>query len=147
MSQQISSKIEPSDFASSDPPADHRERGVDRLRSLASLLDDRFEVPGLGVRFGLDGLIGLVPGIGDTITSALGLLIVGEAWRLGCRKRTLMKMLGNLGLDWGVGLVPLLGDLLDFGFKSNRRNVALVLEELERELGRADTKTVDVSRV
>ena len=121
-----------------DDPAgessDHRAKGVERLKYLATLLDDRFRLPGTDLRFGLDGLIGLVPGIGDTITSGLGLLIVSEAWRLGCRKRTLARMMGNLGVDWLTGLVPLVGDLFDFGFKSNRRNVALVIEEIEREI-------------
>ncbi|MCB9945697.1 MAG: DUF4112 domain-containing protein [Geminicoccaceae bacterium] len=103
---------------------------VQRLVGLAGLLDDRFRVPGTNFRFGLDGLIGLVPGIGDTMTAAIGAYIVGEALRLGVRKRTLARMVGNIGLDWAVGIVPLVGDLLDFGFRSHRRNIHLLLAEL-----------------
>ena len=111
-------------------PGDRRVH--ERLQYLAELLDDRFSLPGTNFRFGLDGLIGLVPGIGDTVMSGVGCYVVAEAWRLGCRKRTIARMLGNLGVDWLVGLVPVVGDLLDFGFKANRRNLQLALDELRQ---------------
>lgn len=104
----------------------HKRR--QRLEAIAEMLDDRFRVPGTNLRFGLDGVIGLVPGIGDTVTTAIGSYIVAEAWRAGVPRRHLARMGANLAIDWAVGLVPLVGDLLDFGFKANRRNVRLLLD-------------------
>ncbi|MCB2053043.1 MAG: DUF4112 domain-containing protein [Geminicoccaceae bacterium] len=106
--------------------------GVERrLAWLAHLLDDRFRLPGTNMRFGLDGVLGLVPGVGDTATTLVALYIVGEAWRHGISKRVLVQMLANTGVDWLVGAIPLVGDIFDFAFKGNRRNIAL----LHRELG------------
>ena len=109
------------------------ERVLRRLEALGSLLDSRFRLPG-GFRFGLDPLIGLVPGIGDGISAIVALYIVLEAWRLGASRGTLARMLLNIGLDFAIGVIPVLGDAADFVFRSNRRN----LELLRRHLGRAD---------
>ena len=109
---------------SSDPvPAD--------VRRLAVLLDDYFQLPGTDYRFGLDGLIGFIPGIGDTLSAGLGAYIIARAHKLGAPKRLLARMSLNLGLDWLVGLVPLVGDLLDFGFKAHRRNARLLLRQVD----------------
>lgn len=108
------------------------ERVLRRLEALGSLLDSRFRLPG-GFRFGLDPLIGLVPGIGDGISAIVALYIVLEAWRLGASRGTLARMLLNVGLDFAVGVIPVVGDAADFVFRSNRRN----LELLRRHLGRA----------
>jgi hypothetical protein len=107
------------------------ERVLRRLEALGSLLDSRFRLPG-GFRFGLDPLIGLVPGIGDGISAIVSLYIVLEAYRLGASRGTLARMLLNIGLDLGVGIIPIIGDVADFAFKSNRRNLDL----LRRHLGR-----------
>lgn len=101
-----------------------------RIESLSRWLDSRFRLPGTNLRFGLDGVIGLVPGIGDTATTALGSYIILEAWRADMPKGTLARMGINLGLDWLVGTIPLIGDLLDFGFKANKRNADLLLKHL-----------------
>lgn len=103
-----------------------------RLRSIARLLDARFGIPGTGLRFGLDSLLGLVPGLGDAATALVSLYIVAEAHRLGVRPVTLARMVWNVALDLGFGAVPVLGDLFDFIWKSNLRNIAL----LERDLAR-----------
>ena len=107
------------------------ERALRRLEKLGSLLDSRFRLPG-GFRFGLDPLIGLVPGVGDAASAIVALYIVLEAWRLGASRGTLARMLLNVGLDFGVGVIPIVGDVADFVFKSNRRNLDL----LRRHLGR-----------
>jgi hypothetical protein len=107
------------------------ERVLRRLEALGSLLDSRFRLPG-GFRFGLDPLIGLVPGVGDGISAIVSLYIVLEAYRLGASRGTLARMLLNIGLDLGVGIIPIIGDVADFAFKSNRRNLDL----LRRHLGR-----------
>lgn len=100
-----------------------------RSLALARLLDARFRIPGLGVRFGLDPIIGLLPVAGDTVALALGLLIVADAARLGVRSAVLLRMLGNLGLDWVVGLLPGLDLVFDVLFKANLRNARLLEQE------------------
>ncbi len=107
----------------SDP---HIQARVRRLRALARTLDLAFEIPGTGRRFGLDSVIGLIPGVGDAATAALSGYIVYEAWRLGASRATLGKMLGNIGLDFAAGSIPVLGDLFDFAFKANVRNLRLL---------------------
>ncbi len=103
-----------------------------RLAALASLMDDRFRIPGTGIRLGLDGIIGLVPGIGDTVTSVISAYIVHECWRAGVSKRAVAKMVGNIGFEYVVGLIPIAGDIFDIGFKANKRNLAIARNELKR---------------
>lgn len=110
--------------------ASHHRR-LERLRSLAHLLDDHFAIPGTRYRIGLDGLIGLVPGIGDAVTTAISLYIVLEARRLGVPVGKLGRMGLNVGLDALFGAVPLVGDLFDVAWKANKRNLNLVLEHLD----------------
>lgn len=105
---------------------------VERLKRLAKALDWKFRVPGTRWRFGLDPVIGLVPGVGDSLGAVLSLWIVVEARRLGVPNTTVARMLANVGVDFVVGSVPLLGDLFDAGFKANMKNVDL----LERAMGR-----------
>ncbi len=98
----------------------------ERLESLAHLLDDCFVVPGTQIRFGIDGLIGLVPFAGDVLVGLLSSLIVIAAWFRGAPPVLLARMLANLALDVVVGIVPLLGDAFDIAWKANRRNYALL---------------------
>jgi hypothetical protein len=105
---------------------------IARIDSLATLLDTAFILPGTNVRFGLDGLIGLVPGIGDAITTAMSLYIVLEARQLGAPQHVIARMLGNVLLDGVVGAVPLVGDAFDVLWRANRRNVRLLREWLRR---------------
>jgi hypothetical protein len=111
-----------------------RPDDLHRLRRLSHLLDSRFRLPGTNWRFGLDGIAGLIPGVGDAAGALISLYIVTEAWRLGVRKRTIVRMIGNVALDSLVGTVPLAGDLFDFLWKSNLRNLRLA----ERDLLRID---------
>jgi hypothetical protein len=110
----------------------HSSPGLERLRSLSRLLDTALPVPGTRYRFGLDAVIGLVPFIGDAVGALFSIYIVFQAGRLGAPKSTLLRMIGNVGLDTLVGEIPLLGDLFDFGFKSNTRNLALLEHHLEQ---------------
>ena len=106
-------------------------RSLERLRWLGYLLDNSIPVPGTRFRFGLDSIIGLVPGVGDLVGGALSLYIILEAARLGVPKPLLVRMGYNVAVDALVGGVPVLGDLFDAGFKANLRNLALVQQHVE----------------
>lgn len=113
-------------------PEEREQARLDRLKRFAGLMDSRFQVPGTGIRFGLDPLLGLIPGVGDAATAAASFWIVYESRELGASVGLVARMLGNIAVDFIVGAVPLLGDLFDVRFKANRRNVALLEESLLR---------------
>ena len=100
------------------------------LDLLAHVLDDWFRIPGTSIRFGLDGIIGLVPGIGDILTGLASCIIVLAAWMRGVPYITLVRMLLNLAIDVLIGAIPLLGDAFDIAWKANRRNYALLTRHL-----------------
>lgn len=102
---------------------------VARLKKLEQRLDRQFRV--FGVSFGIDGVIGLVPVLGDVATGAMGLYVILEAKRLGARPWTVARMLMNWAVDFGLGAVPVVGDLFDIAFKSNSRNLRLLIADLE----------------
>ena len=103
--------------------ADVTDKSLDRL---AWLMDDLIRVPVLGWRFGLDALIGLIPGVGDTATSLASFYILVNAVRYGVPKITLLRMGLNLVIDYVLGSVPFVGDLFDAWWKRNRRNLDLL---------------------
>src|ERR1700730_13898288 len=103
----------------------------ENLDLLSHLLDDWFRVPGTSIRFGLDGIIGLVPGIGDIIGGLASTIIVVAAWVRGVPYVTLLRMVVNIGIEVLLGTVPLLGDAFDIAWKANRRNYALIVRHLE----------------
>ena len=111
-------------------PAQSRAARIARIDGLATLLDTAFIVPGTNIRFGFDAMIGLIPGIGDVITTAMSLYIVREARALGAPHHLIVRMLGNVALDGIVGAVPLLGDVFDVMWRANRRNIALLRNHL-----------------
>jgi hypothetical protein len=124
-----------------EPPLRPREAGGwerhpqaldDDLEFLASVLDDRFRVPGTNIRFGLDALIGLMPGVGDAVSATLSSYLIWRAHQLGVSKLTLLRMAGNTVADTVVGAVPLVGDILDVKFRANRRNLELLRRQLSR---------------
>lgn len=125
--------VEPAPYPVAHRAGD-RAAELQRLERLAHWLDSRFAIPGTGIRFGLDGLLGLLPGVGDVATMLPAVYLILQAHRLGAPRALLVRMALNVGLDTVVGAVPLLGDLFDVAFKANRRNVAL----LRRHLVRAD---------
>ena len=98
----------------------------ENLENLAWLMDDLIRVPGLGWRFGLDALVGLIPGFGDTATSLASFYILASAVRYRVPKITLLRMGLNLGIDYLVGSLPLVGDLFDAWWKSNQKNIELL---------------------
>jgi len=102
-------------------------RRLRRLSSIAALMDTAVGIPMTRFRIGADSVLGLIPGIGDAAGTLIGLYLVNEARRLGLPKEKLARMLANVGADFVGGAVPLLGDLFDVYFKSNKRNVDLVL--------------------
>ena len=110
-----------------------REERLARLDALGNLLDTAFILPGTNVRYGLDGLIGLIPIVGDIITTAIALWIVREARALGAPRYLVARMLGNVALDGVVGLVPVVGDAFDVAFKANVRNVRLLRRWIDRQ--------------
>lgn len=111
-----------------------------RLDDLAFYLDGLFRVPGTGWRFGLDAIIGLVPNVGDTITSFASFYILLAGVRYGVPKITLLRMAFNIAVDYVVGSVPVIGDAFDFVWKANRMNMDLIRE---RAAGYGKGKTSD----
>lgn len=108
------------------------EHSREKLNRLAWLLDNSIRVPGTQIRFGLDGLIGLVPGIGDAAGAIVSSHILTQAAQLGAPKSLLMKMGVNIGIDAILGIIPGVGDLSDFVWKANHRNVLLLNEYLDK---------------
>jgi hypothetical protein len=132
----------PSPDNSSHPPVDAATIEQDRwargawifrdhtLQRLEILLDEAFRIPGTSIRFGLDGIIGLVPGLGDAIAGLLSLIIPLAAWIRGVPYVTLVRMATNIGIGVLVGTIPLLGDAFDVVWKPNRRNYLLLRRHL-----------------
>jgi hypothetical protein len=112
-----------------DPPV-RADPHIARVRALTRLLDDAVGVPGTRLRFGLDPLLGLVPGAGDVAGALLSTYVLLVAARHGAPRSVLLRMLANIGIDGMVGTIPVVGDLFDVGWKANRRNLTL----LERHL-------------
>jgi hypothetical protein len=116
-------------------PSDRWNRGAwifrDRtLHGLEILLDEAFVLPGTSMRFGLDGIIGLVPGLGDVLAGLLSLVIPLAGWVRGVPYVTLARMAANLGIGVLVGSIPFFGDLFDIAWKPNRRNYRLLCRHL-----------------
>jgi hypothetical protein len=104
--------------------------GDDRLRWLEILLDEAFVVPGTQVRFGIDGIVGLIPGLGDVLAGILSLIIPLAAWVRGVPYITLIRMLTNVSIGLLAGTIPILGDAFDIFWKANRRNYALLTRSI-----------------
>ena len=98
------------------------------LDQLSHLLDGLFRIPGLGWRFGLDTIVGLIPGVGDTATALASFYILAAGVRYRVPKVTLLRMGVNIGIDYLFGAIPVVGDIFDAVWKSNQKNVALVRE-------------------
>lgn len=123
---------------------DDEPEAVAEARRIAWLLDEAVRLPG-GLRFGLDGVLGLIPGIGDLLCLLAAGRIVTIARGQGVPPGVLARMVGNIGIDALVGAIPIAGDLFDFGFKANARNVDLLEEALRRQPG-GPRRIADTSR-
>lgn len=103
-----------------------------RMEAMEQLLENAFVVPGINYRVGLDAIVGLVPVLGDLVTTAMGAWLVWEARNLGMPKWKLWRMAGNVAFDTALGAVPLVGDAADFMFRSNTRNMKIVRRHLDK---------------
>jgi len=103
-----------------------------RVEAMEMLLERSFKVPGTNFPIGLDAIIGLVPVLGDIITTALGAYMVWEARNLGLPKWKLWRMAGNIAVDTAVGAVPVVGDAADVLFRSNTRNLRIIKKHLDK---------------
>ena len=103
-----------------------------RIEAMEALLERAFVVPGINRPVGLDFVVGLVPIVGDIVTTAMGAWIVWEARNLGLSKWQLARMSANVGFDALIGVVPLVGDAADFFFRSNTRNLRIIRKHLDR---------------
>lgn len=103
-----------------------------RVEALEKLLERAFHIPGTKIPFGLDGVIGLVPVVGDLVTAAMGAYIVWEARNLGMSKWQLIRMTANVGVDTAIGAVPFVGDVFDFVWRSNSKNLRIIKKHLDK---------------
>lgn len=117
-----------------------RQRSLARLDKLAWFLDDSIPIPFSRFRVGFDALIGIVPGVGDLVTTGISLWMIAVAVRNGAPKNIVGKMLGNTLVEFVVGIVPGIGDLFDAAFKANKRNMKLLRTHLEPEPPKTNNK-------
>jgi Domain of unknown function (DUF4112) len=110
-----------------------REQRLARLDAVAKLLDIAFVVPGTNVRYGIDGIIGLIPVVGDVLATAFSLWLVKEARALGAPWYITARMLGNVAVQGVVGIVPVAGDAFDVMFRANMRNVRMLRRWMDRQ--------------
>lgn len=122
------------DFGSVNPFGHlSREQRLARLETVAKLLDVAFILPGTNIRYGVDGIIGLIPVIGDIVATALSLWLVREARALGAPWHVTARMLGNVAVQGVVGAVPVAGDAFDVLYRANMRNARILRRWLERQ--------------
>jgi hypothetical protein len=107
----------------------------EHLDHIAAVLDDMFRIPGTQIRFGLDFLIGWIPGVGDAAAGVASLIIIVAAWRRGAPIVTLARMVTNVVLETVLGAIPILGDVFHVVWKANRRNYRLFMREKSRQPG------------
>ena len=112
--------------------ARHREAQLTELTRLAAFLDTRYRIPGTPWRFGIDAILGLVPGFGDTLAALPALYLIWRAREMGVPKSLLLRMIANVGIDTVVGSVPVAGSIFDIYFKASKRNIALLRRHLEK---------------
>lgn len=111
---------------------------VERLERLACQLDSLFKIPGTSISIGLENILSLVPVVGDALALVPSTIILHGAHKLGARPITLARMIRNLILDFGIGVVPLVGDVFDIAFNANLRNVALLKADLAKRYHAAE---------
>lgn len=112
-----------------------------RIEAMEHLLERTLVIPGTKQTLGLDVILDLIPGIGTTVAAAMGLYMAWEARNLGMPKSTIVRMMGNVGFDWLLGLIPWVGAIPDFFFRSNSRNLRLIKRHLDRH--HPSTATID----
>ncbi|WP_036247361.1 DUF4112 domain-containing protein [Methylobacter sp. BBA5.1] len=115
-----------------------------KLERMAWLLDNSFRIPGTSIRMGLDSLIGLIPGIGDTTGGILSSYIIWQAARMGVPRVVLMRMGVNVVFETLLGAVPLVGDIFDIAFKANQKNVQLLSNYYQSPQASVERHTVSI---
>lgn len=118
------------------------EKELQDLDRLAQLMDSRFYIPGTPIRFGVDSILGLIPGVGDTVTVLTTLYLTSKARKYKLPRHIIAQMYVNAFIDWSIGLVPLAGDIFDIGWKANLKNVALLKKHA---LSRMTVENVDLA--
>src|SRR5680860_395492 len=113
-------------FVRVDTAALSHEERLAQAKWLANLMDSNFSIPGTPVRFGWDSVLGLFPGIGDALTSAISLMIVHHAWQTKASPLVLGSMFANVAVDFVIGAIRIFGDFFDLAFKANRKNARLL---------------------
>ncbi len=103
---------------------------IKKLENLSHWMDSKFSIPGTKIRFGLDSIIGLIPGIGDTVTLTSAAYLIGVAHKAGLPLNAKIKMALNAFIDWFIGLIPLIGDLFDVAWKANNKNIEIIKKHL-----------------
>ncbi|MEM1137437.1 MAG: DUF4112 domain-containing protein [Bacteroidota bacterium] len=119
-----------------------KKKERDLLDRFVTVMDSAVKIPGTNIRFGLDALIGLIPGLGDTFSFTISSVLMLIMARKGISVDIALKMVGNILVDYLVGTIPLLGDLFDVGFKANQRNLTLMKAYYERPTKKANSKWV-----
>lgn len=112
-----------------------------RVEAMERVLERLFVIPGINRPVGLDVILDLVPVVGDIAAAALGAYIVWEAKNLGMSKWQISRMAGNVGVDWLLGLIPWVGAIPDFFFRSNTRNLRIIKRHLDKH--HAGTATIE----
>jgi hypothetical protein len=114
-----------------------------RIEALEQVLEGLFTIPGTSKRVGLDVLLDFVPGVGPTVAAGLGAYLAWEARNLGMSKWQISRMGGNIGVDWLLGMIPFVGAIPDYFFRSNTRNLRIIKRHLDKH--HPGTRTVDES--
>lgn len=109
---------------------DETPAAIDRMETVATVLDSGLEIPVIGVKVGIDPILGILPGAGDLTAAALSLTLVGEAARQGVSTTTLARMILNVALDTTIGMIPVVGGIFDVFWRANDRNVRLAKRDL-----------------
>ena len=120
--------IHPSDQRIADLKG--REEAQRRLQRIAKLMDSQIRVPVIGLRIGADAIIGLVPGVGDIVSGAIGAYLIYEAQRLGIPRSAVIRMVANIVFDTAIGAIPFAGDIWDFFFRANDRNMQILARHI-----------------
>jgi uncharacterized protein DUF4112 len=120
--------IHPSDQRIADLKG--REEAQRRLQRIAKLMDSQIRVPVIGLRIGADAIIGLVPGVGDIVSGAIGAYLIYEAQRLGIPRSAVLRMVANIAFDTAIGAIPVAGDIWDFFFRANDRNMQILARHI-----------------
>lgn len=126
------------DFVKAAQPSP--DAALQRLQTVADILDSAFLIPGTKQRVGIDAIIGLIPGLGDILTTVLSSYIIWEARNLGVSRLALARMIANLGIHAAFGSVPLVGDLFDAFFRVNQRNMRILRSHMERTSARQSAR-------